>query len=146
MHILHNLAEYSMSIWLWHFTWGWTQVTLSALLTGIFLWLLAKTSWLQSVILSLIAHVSVSVIFSAFVYIFFLHGCELDFIDTDEYMMVYTQIYRVTLSFALLYGFLLSLFFTVFNYAYALKLTRVYAAVMISSILSAIIAPYFICF
>lgn len=146
MYILHNVAEYTISIWLWHFTWGWTQVTCSAIITGIFLSILAKVSWLQSVILSLIAHVSVSLIFSAFMYLFFLHGCELDFIETDEYMMVYTHLYRVTFSFALLYGCLLSLFFTLFNYAYSLKLTRVYVAVMISSILSALIAPYFICF
>jgi hypothetical protein len=142
---IHGVAEFIVSTWLWHFTWGWTQVACNLIITIVLLRACAGIHWLQSVLLALMAHISTSLVFSACVALF-VHSCELDLIDTDKYMLVYTNVYGITFPFGLLYGCLLSIFFTLFNYAYPLPLVRVYCAVMASSLLSALITPCIIHF
>jgi hypothetical protein len=141
MQFIQAIPEFLVSTWLWHFTWGWTQVISNALILFLLLHAVARISWLRAALLSLMAHIMTSLTFSAIISFFLVHACDPNTMQADQYMTIYTNLHYVTISFAALYGVLLGIFFTLFNYAYHVPLMRVYSAIVISAALSAVITP-----
>lgn len=143
MYYVHTVEDFLISSWIWHFTWGWGQVIINALLCWFFVSVLSHMSWLRAALLVLMAHIVTSVVFSACIFLI-AHVCEPDMSQTDSYMIVYTNPLLATASFAALYAGLLMLFCVLFNYAYTLPLARVCLAITLAAILSTCVTTWFI--
>ncbi|HEV2916988.1 MAG TPA: hypothetical protein VGW78_04525 [Candidatus Babeliales bacterium] len=144
MYYIYAIADFIISNWIWHFTWGWAHIVCNVFILWFLLATIVSLSWLRSALLSLMAHITVSLMFSGIASII-IKGCEVP-IQMDNYMIVYDHTYYVTGSFAALYGLLLAIFFTVFSYAYPLPLLRMYLAIILSGCISAICATWYINF
>jgi hypothetical protein len=144
VHCMHTITEFFISTWLWHFTCGWMQVALNALLLWFLLYWIAHISLIRAFLLTVMAHVIVSLIFSACIFML-VHICEPDSAQMEQYTVIYTHPHYVTLSFGLLYSTLLILFFGTFHYAYNLPITHVYIATLLAALISSLITPLIIC-
>jgi hypothetical protein len=135
-----------ISFFLWHLTWGWYQLCLHSIFLWFSLALVIPCGWFRAFWYSLVLHLATTLWLSFIIGFVMMFICKLSVLDQEQYAIVYAETQRITLSFAFFYN--LSLFTTALLLRGLIPIprTRLFVALCMSGITSALLITRFIVF
>ena len=136
----------AVSFFLWHLTWGWRQLFLHTLFLWFFLVVVIPLGWMRSFFYSLFLHVLTSAWVCTLIAYLMFYWCRAAIPDLEQYTVVYTELHRVTLSFALEYNTALYLTALALHRWIPLPRFRLLVALFLSGVTSALLVTRFIFF
>lgn len=135
-----------VSFFLWHLTWGWYQLSMHILFLWFFLIIVIPMGLLRAGIYSLLLHIATSVWVCFLVYFLTVYVCHMPFASVDQYGVVYTHLYKVTLSFAVVYNVCVYLTALLLYAIMPIPRGRLIVALFLSGITSGLLVTHFISF
>jgi hypothetical protein len=144
--MLCAFASDMVSFFLWHLTWGWHQLIIHCMIFWFCLAIVMPCGWLRSLWYTLVLHVVTSVWISFLIGFIVIFICNAPITNTERYAIVYTEIQRVTLSFAVFYNTAIFLSALMLHRLMPIPRTRLAMALLMSGITSALLVARLISF
>ena len=140
------IASPIISFFLWHLTWGCNQLVLHLFCLWFFLALVIPCRWLRAFGYSLVLHCITTAWLTFVIGFLMMFVCKIPVENQESYLLVYTEVQRITLSFAFFYN--LCLFITAFlcHCLMPIPHIRLAVALIMSGITSALLIARFITF
>lgn len=135
-----------ISFFLWHLTWGWQQLFVHVLFFWFCLAIVVPYSWLRSLWYTLVLHVLTTFWLGLTIGFVMMYVCKLSVTHLEQYAVVYTDVIRVTLSFAFFYNICLFITALLLRGLMPIPRTRLVVALCMSGITSALLVARFIAF
>lgn len=139
-----TVSSQLISFFLWHLTWGWQQLFVHLIFLWFCLAVVIPYGWIRSLWYSLVLHCATSLWLSFIIGFILMYVCSMPIINPEQYAVVYTDIIRVTLSFALFYNSCLFVTALLLHGLTPIPRTRLAVALCMSGITSALLAARFI--
>jgi hypothetical protein len=140
-----TIAPKVISFLLWHLTWGWRQLVINSLLEWFFLIVMTPFTILHAAMYTIFLHVFTTAVCIASIGIYTMH-CHIDIQSIQEYVVLYSDIQRVTIPFALGYNTIMYGIVLLMHPLIPVMRFRLAVILLLSAVISALLVPVFIDF
>jgi hypothetical protein len=140
------IPQYLVSILLWHLTWGWKQLFIQIICMWLLCMVVIPLRCFHAFFYTCILYVATSTLIMLCVWCVASMGCTPSLYDSNPYLVVYTDIQRVTFSFAIAYNILLYGIALLSHRIAPVPRFRLAVTIAVSGIMGALITPLFISF
>ena len=139
--MITHIIDFLVNELLWSLTWGKFQISLSFIVSWMLFVFIGKLRTLPAIILTVTSYLFAILVYTAFVAVLFVNFFKWRYVEGGGYVV--TPLYA-SVSLGVIYALLQGLFYLIVSYRYRFSVIQFFSLSLVSNILSALIASYFI--